>query len=144
MKTVKLTLIKNGADIFFNSLPIKDNNGNAISIGPDECLAAMDLWDMLDLPVSQEYVEVEVIIAIRNPKPNLVDIFNLTEEVKFQHYRKLDDLYDSGEYIAKEKIARDGVPGLTIKCASYGVITDMASIDRYFRLKGKEKAEVSE
>ena len=144
MKTVKLTLIKNGADIFFNSLPIKDNNGNAISIGPDECLAAMDLWDMLDLPVSQEYVEVEVIIAIRNPKPNLVDIFNLTEEVKFQHYKKLDDLYDTGEYIVKEKIVRNGVPGLTIKCTSYGVITDMASIDRYFRLKGKEKAEVSE
>ena len=123
MKPVTLTVVKQGNDIFFDVI---------------ETLCAADLLDMLEIP-ERENLEFEIVIVVKRPKPKVViDIFNDPDDAKFQYYKELDTLYKQGEIIFKEKTTRNNTPSISIKCSRYELITDIASLNRYFKQKGKD------
>ena len=126
MKTITLTVVKYNKEVFFSN----DN----ILLG-FESLDAVDLLDMLEIPQDRESVEFDVVIAVKRPKPDkVVDILNLTEEEKFRYYEELDKYYRDGELIFKDKLQnKNGT--VSIKCDSLGLITDIASVEKYFKLK---------
>ena len=144
MKAIIVNLVKNEEDFFFESFPITGEE-----IGNLDTIFAGDLWESLGLPVNRTHIEVEIVISVKHPKPRLIDILDTPEETKFQHYNKLDEFYEQGELIFKEKIIRNKIHSIVVKCISYGIITDEASLEKYFELKKKEivtkdtKAEVS-